>query len=245
MITFVSEGLNDAIFVSAILEHYFDVKIEENKNMIVDKPHLLTVKRGVNVLKNYLTTKHYFLNIKKTFCGLMVYGNNGKKTVINHVIPTLVFDIIERLPQPEILKLFVLLDSKIKCNEIQRIQHILKEKLRNNLSWQSRYVITCSGKNEIKIEPTSDPRYSIIVKVYLIPLSLEDQLVKKAKTIYKNRVKFCESNVHRMLEKIAEEIDLPKTEFIKKSVYEKWFINEYWYTRLLEEIKRFCEFKDT
>lgn len=249
---FVLEGPIDAIFVKTILCWHFGRTFNKQniRNVIVDDFNKrIPRKRGVNILKEYLTTNYYYFYIKETLYGLIIYGDNGRKTIIELVLPTLVFDIIQNTPEPNELRLFTILDEDGR--QLNSTIDEIFSKLDNQLArkgWNDKYNIGLIQMDKtIKVTAIRDTRYSIVIKVFQIPSSLEIQLVhrgvQKLRISRKQKQKLLKIDPHEALRQIADLVGINRDKLIEKSVLDQWFIGEEWYKNLLNEISTFCKLK--
>jgi len=242
MNVFILEGENDAVFTSSLMCWHFRHPIPADAT-IIDSKYSLSIKRGINILKEYLVNNHYYFKIKDTLGGVIIYGDNGKETVIQHILPTLVMDTIRRIPEPEKLYLLTILDGEgiEKSNQIAKISQNLHNKISKN-HWEDRYNIEINHEF-IKIIPTRDYRYAIIIKLFQIPQSLEYQIVHEAITTLniskRKRRMILNDEPHQALREIQDLMHLSKEELIKECIEKEWFKDKSWYINLLEDISTF------
>ncbi len=246
MNVFILEGVNDAIFISSLLERHFNVSISQD-NVIIDLEYKLPLNRGINILKDYLTTNHLYFKIKNTFRGLIIYGDNGKNTVIKYILPTIIFDTLEKLPEPTELRILTILDEGGVGTDVQlnKIFQILSNKISKNFDWSRRYtILSLKNKDLLKIFPQSDTRYVITIKLFQIPGSLEYQIVHEAinnlNIRKQQKEKILRRDLHEAIMEITNLFGIDKEAFIKKSIDEQWFKSRIWYNNLLDEIANFC-----
>ncbi|EHR79673.1 hypothetical protein OCC_08999 [Thermococcus litoralis DSM 5473] len=229
---FVLEGFNDLVFVKALLEFHFDKER-------VPTAHDTHFQRGIASLMKMLRNPREYRYIKTSF-GVIVYGDNGKQNVISKVLPRLVRDLLGKIPE-EIRLLTILDEDGVPLS--QTLRKICKE-ITNRRIPDAR--IQNSTSNEILIVSTANDNYKIRIRVYLIPQSLEKQIVSQSVHFTEVHQKYgtlLEDDPHDALENIAGIIGITKDELIGKSVKEEWFREELWYTNLLKEIEDFFCFE--
>jgi hypothetical protein len=247
MIIYIGEGENDAIFISSVLEKHFDIKKENLENcqfiVIDDNKKIIKKKMGINVIHDYLTKEYGFNFIKSTY-NLLIYGDNGRPTVIDKILPKML-DIIGNTPEPTNIKILCILDEGgINLNiTIQEIINKLKDRANN----RSDEFIIINNKDNITLQTKDDCRYSIDIHVFQIPDSLEVKIVRKGVDVFnvrgKQRKRLLNNDPHDSLNEIAKNNNLTKEQLIEKSVFEDWFINDSWYQDLINKILSLNEFK--
>lgn len=227
----ILEGIIDVVFVRSLLEHHFSVDT-------VPTAHDKKFQRGINILRRMLLNPKEYHYIKTNF-GIIVYGDNGKQTIIYKVLPRIVQDMMGKIPEE--LKFLVILDEDgVPLNEtIEKIQkEITSRALPNTKILPSRDL-----PNEFSIVSTVDESYKLRIHVHLIPHSLERQIVSKGinfiRISSRSRDKLLDDDPHSALEKIAKEMKVSKDKLIKISITEKWFEAEPWYNDLLDVIREF------
>ena len=233
MNVFILEGIIDVVFVKSLLEHHFSVGT-------VPTAHDKKFQRGINILRRKLLNPKEYHYIKTNF-GIIVYGDNGKQTIIYKVLPRIVQDMMGKIPEE--LKFLVILDEDgVPLNKtIEKIQKEIISRAIPNTKIQP----LGDSPNELSIVSTVDESYKLRIHVYLIPYSLERQIVSKGVDFIRipsrNRGELLNDDPHNALEKIAETMKVSKDELIQRSVTEKWFEAEPWYNNLLAVIERFLD----
>jgi len=88
-----------------------------------------------------------------------------------------------------------------------------------------------------------DSRYSIEINLYLIPQSLEKNLVRTAlqslKISESKKRELTEKDPHRALREIADMLGISLDTLIRKSVDENWFSDSTWFNELLTCLRDF------
>ena len=231
MKVFVLEGHNDMIFMETILREYFS--FEE-----FPKTHDREFQRSINVLRRRLLNQKEYRSIKTSF-GFIVYGDNGKQTIINKVLPRLVSDIIGKIPDP--VELFVVLDkdgTPLK-KTVNTIYKNLKEKRISHTD------VSILSKDRIVVKSSIDSRYQVIIRVYLIPESLEKQLVKCAlseiKLSSKKKRDLLSMDPHDALREISGMLNMAQDDIIGGIVVRRRFCRYEWFLEFIAEIKQFLD----
>ncbi len=235
MKVFVLEGHNDIIFMETILREYFS--LEE-----FPKTHDREFQRSINILRRRLLNQKEYHWIKTNF-GFMVYGDNGRRTIINKVLPRLVSDIIGKIADP--VELFVVLDEDEK--PLQKTIKVIYQKLQEK---QIPYTdVSLLPEDKIVVKSSIDSRYQMVIKIYLIPESLEKQLVKCAlseiKLPSRKKTDLLSMDPHDALREIADILDMPRDDIIRDIVVRHGFCEYEWFLEFITEINQFLDFNES
>ncbi|WP_456396057.1 hypothetical protein [Thermococcus sp.] len=229
MKVFVLEGHNDIIVMDTILRKYFSIEK-------FPRAHDREFRRSINILRQKLLNQKEYHWIKTNF-GFIVYGDNGKQTLISKVLPRLVSDIIGKIAEP--VELFVILDED--GIPLQRTTEDIYQKLQKRRILYAQ--ISFLSQNEVIIKSSLDSRYQIIIRVHLIPESLEKQLVKcitsKINLPPKKRADLLNMGPHEALNDIAGMLGTSRDTLIRNVVIHYRFCEYEWFHTLLAEIQHF------
>jgi hypothetical protein len=252
MIIYIGEGKNDAIFISSVLEKHFDIKKEDLENyqfIVIDEYKKLQNRRhvkismnnGINKVVSYL--KYQFCFIRDTY-NLLVYGDNGRETIIKWILPKML-EILGDTPPEEKIKILCILDED-GTNLNITIQEIIN-KLKNRANSRSDEFIINNNEDYVTLQTKDDYRYSIEIHVFQIPDSLEVRIVRKGIDVFnirgKQRIDLLNNDPHDSLNEIAKMSNISKEQLIERSVFEEWFRNDSWYQNLINKISSLNEFK--
>lgn len=241
MDVYIVEGKYDVYFLVSILKRHFDISVEDlldYKLVLADKSSNKEFNRKINAVINYLTTDSYYHFIKATF-GFIVYGDNGRETVIELVLPSIIFEVIEAIPVPEEVTIVTILDSDGVT--LQKTIEMIRRRLENEIK-RNHWDYQISKLEEgIKISSVEDYRYSILVQIIQIPESLEKQLINKSLDKLglseKQKNNIPGRDVHDALKYVSTIAGISVEDLVKKSVFEKWFDGEIWYNGLVQKIR--------
>ena len=222
MNSLICESNYDRIFLSEVIRKYFIPNYE---------PH--------EVKTTELSGLQEAIRCKIT--KIIIYGDNGKLTISDLIIPRLVLEIVGI--RPDNFSFIVILDSdgeldterlkKVKGN----IDQFLQAKRRTNYNHSVDEQNVC-----ILLSSNNDTRYIVKFRFFLIPVSFERQLITKAvencrSVISQNRRKHLQDmDPHIALNEIAKALKISKEELIRKSVNENWFGNEDWFKKMISMI---------
>lgn len=232
---FVLEGHNDIIVMDTILREYFSFEK-------FPQAHDREFKRSINILRQKLLNQREYHWIKTNF-GFIVYGDNGKQTLINKVLPRLVSDIIGKIAEP--VKLFVILDED--GTPLQKTTEDIRQKLQKRRIPYAQ--VSLLSQNEVVIKSSIDSRYQIAIRVHLIPESLEKQLVKcitsKINLLPKKKSDLLNMDPHEALKDIAGMLGTSRDDLIRDVVMHYKFCEYEWFLTLITEIQRFLNSQST
>ena len=187
------------------------------------------------MMESILNKKRYRY-LKENF-GFIVYGNNGKATVISKILPRFAYDVIRKVPEK--LALFIILDEDGTplSQTLTQICKSIKAKKIPHVN------VVC--RDTIYLFSEVDNRYSIELKIFLIPISLEKNLVNTAiehvKITQKQKEKVLREDPHEALQQLSQLFEISKNDLIRKSVEKDWFNKSPWFIKLISELKDFFE----
>jgi len=222
----ILEGHNDLIFISTIIH-----QILERKNF--PKYDHRNGRGFQEILRNILHPGKYSY-LKENF-GFLVYGDNGKNTVISKILPRCAYDIMGKIP--ERIQMLTILDE-----DGVSFSHTINQICENiRLKNIPHTRILCD--EHVRAFSERDSRYSIEINLYLIPQSLEKNLVRTAlqslKISESKKRELTEKDPHRALREIADMLGISLDTLIRKSVDENWFSDSTWFNELLTCLRDF------
>ncbi len=221
----LGEGPNDKVFVKEVLL-YIGV---DNSKLYVFK-NLRDHRENFRYFHKKLLQETSFLQDK-----ISVFGDNGKSNLLNKMVPRIVTDFMVKGD----IKAFILLDKDgntyddIVNKVSQNIENIGKRMQKLNIKPKK------SGNNIVNITSSS---FSANCQIFLIPKSLEKQIVEKAFENNRNFKKYIKNiDPHDAMKYIGEKLGITRDELIQKAVREEWFKNTRWFKSLIRQLKKFFE----
>ncbi len=214
----VCEGRHDAIFLRKLTDSIGILSLPVNNCM--KKLQRILLSSGYNYIKNKY--------------GIIIYGDNGKSDVINKVLPRLVRDCFTKIKN---LKILTILDQNGENEEklVERVFNTLNDGL------QARGVTNYNfqvNKATSIVSSTFDRGYDIVVELFIIPKSLEKQLIEKCLQVYNSKLsssskKKIQQNMDS-LKQLANILGKDEEEIIDESIKFKWFDDEKWFINLMK-----------
>ena len=220
----ILEGRNDLIFIETLFNKIFKI------HRFVKYGHKKS--RGYREMMDCILNENKYNYLKENF-GFVIYGDNGKTTVISKIIPRFTYDVIRKIPEK--LTVLVILDENGTSSHYT-IEQICKNIKSKNIPYAN---ISCG--RTIYVSSDIDSSYAIELKVYFISQSLEKNLVAaslehiKIKQILKEKLMY--EDPHKALNQIAMILGISKDDLICKSIIEGWFNDTPWFTKLIDNLK--------
>ena len=224
----ILEGHNDLIFIETLFNKIFKmhrfVKYDHKKG------------RGYREMMESILNENRYHYLKENF-GFIIYGDNGKTTVISKIIPRFTYDVIRKIPEK--LTVLVILDENGTP-----LHYTIKQICKNIKSKNIPHANISCGRT-IYVSSDIDSSYAIELKVYFISQSLEKNLVAaslehiKIKQIQKE--KLMHEDPHKALNQIAMMLGVSKDDLIRKSIIGGWFNDSSWFTELTDNLKEIVE----
>ena len=222
----ILEGHNDLIFIETISDKIFNIS----------KFLRYSDKKGyVNMMGSILNENKYQY-LKENF-GFIIYGDNGKTTVVSKIIPRFTYDVIRKIPEK--LTVFTILDE-----DGTPLDYTIKQ-ICKNIKYRNIPHVNISCERVIYISSDIDDSYAIEFNLYLIPQSLEKNLVAaslehiKIKQIQKE--KLMHEDPHKALNQLAMILGISKDDLIRKSIREGWFNDSPWFTELIDNLEKILQ----
>jgi hypothetical protein len=219
----VCEGKHDAEFIKAVIDQHFGCP-----NCVVSDEGYGRRTRGYKKLQELLL--HNFDYTSKTF-SVIVYGDNGRQTLINKVIPHLAFDLFRKVT----VQILVVVDDdgaqhtqiveSIKCSISRKFGNLAR-------------VSVVTTKIEILSRATND---KMIIECFFIPRSLEIQVVEAFIPLIpkKKAQKLHGLSPHEAVNKIAEFLGVKMIELFRKVVEDGLLTDKDWYSNFKRKIESF------
>ena len=218
----LGEGPNDKVFVKDVLL-YIGM---DNSKLYVFK-NLRDHRENFRHFHKKLLQETRFLQDK-----ISVFGDNGKSNLLNKMIPRIVTDFIVKGN----LKAFILLDKN--GHSYDAIINKVSQNIANTVNRMPKLNITLNKSDNNIINITSSSFYTYC-QIFLIPKSLEKQIVEKAFESNRNFKKYQNIDPHDAMKYISEELGISKDELIQKAVREEWFKNTRWFKSLIKQLENF------